>query len=369
MKLRRRRTAADGDWDEAAVLDEPAAPHAAEDDETGWQASVAGLSGMARLARVGIWVVIIAGPLLGSAALLSSAAPSQGVAKTAPETRQASAIGPSGFAQLFVAAYLEAGEGTEQNLAPYYAGSVTLTHAPGTRTATRTAAISAREVSPGYWSVTVAASIAAKTSKDSYRDAGVQYYQVAVQALGPRSAGGPSATESAVGYTAVSLPAQVAAPEALRPGDLGYGTSRGSGASDPATQTAAAFLNAFLAGDGELDRYTSPGVELQPVTPAPYAEVKITGVEDNSGDSAEQSVPADGAKRRLLVTVDATDSDGNTFPLTYALTLQARAGRWEISALDDAPALGPSSTPSAVAGTPSPDSDDSATDSPSPSVS
>lgn len=80
-------------------------------------------------------------------------------------------------------------------------------------------------------------------------------------------------------------------------------------------------------------------------------------------------MPADGSKRRLLVTVDATDSDGNTFPLAYALTLQARAGRWEIAALDDAPALGPSSTPSAVAGTPSTTSGESATASPSPSVS
>ena len=62
------------------------------------------------------------------------------------------------------------------------------------------------------------------------------------------------------------------------------------------------------------------------------------------------------------------DSDGNTYPLAYALTLQARAGRWEVAALDDAPALGPSSTPSAVPSTPT-TSDDSATASPSPSAS
>jgi hypothetical protein len=367
VKFRRRR-AAEADWVETYVQDEAPGHHAAEDNETGWQSSVAGMSGMARLARFGIWVVIAAGPLLGAAALLSSASPIQGATKTAPQTRQSSDTGPSGFAQLFVAAYLEAGEGTEKNLAPYYAGSVALTHDPGTRTATRTAAIGSHEISPGYWSVTVAASIAAKTSKDSYRDAGVQYYRVAIQAIGPRSAGGATDTGAEVGYTAVSLPAQVAAPEALTPGGLGYGTSRGSGTSDPATQTAAAFLNAFLAGNGELDRYTSPGVELQPVTPAPYTEVKITDVEDNSGDSADQSVPADGSKRQLLVTVDATDSDGNTFPLAYALTLQARAGRWEVSALNDAPALGPSSTPSAVPSTAT-TSDDSATASPSPSVS
>lgn len=221
----RRRRAAEADWAETAVQDGAAGHHAAEDEETGWQSSVAGLSGMARLARFGIWVVIAAGPLLGTAALLSSASPSQGATKTAPQTRQASDTGPAGFAQLFVAAYLEAGEGTEKNLAPYYAGSVALTHDPGTRTATRTAAIGSHEISPGYWSVTVAASIAAKTAKDSYRDAGVQYYRVAVQAIGPRSAGGATDTGSQVGYTAVSLPAQVAAPEALTPGGLGYGTS------------------------------------------------------------------------------------------------------------------------------------------------
>lgn len=368
MTFRRRRAAA-AEWAEPSVQDEVAGPHTAEDDETGWQSSVAGMSGIARLARFGIWVVIAAGPLLGSAALLSSASPSPGATKTPQQTRQASDTGPSGFAQLFVAAYLEAGEGAEKSLAPYYAGSVALTHAPGTRTATRTAAIASHEISPGYWSVTVAASIAAKTSKDSYRDAGVQYYRVAIQALGPRSAGGTTDTGTAVGYTAVALPAQVAAPEALTPGGLGYGTSRGIGTSDPATQTAAAFLAAFLAGNGELDRYTSPGVEVQPVIPAPYTEVKISGVEDNSGDSADQSVPADGSKRQLLVAVDATDSDGNVFPLAYALTLQARAGRWEVSALDDAPELGPSSAPSAVPSAPSATGGNSATASPSPSVS
>ncbi|MFJ8752301.1 conjugal transfer protein [Streptomyces sp. NPDC102441] len=341
MKRSRRKARREQqEWPEDAVVEatEPAEQDDYEaPDAAGWKTSTAGLAGFARLARVATWALIASGPLIGVMALLGSSAPAQSAPKSAPAVQSSASTGPAGFAQLFVGAYLEAGEGSEKNLAPYYSGSIALTHPAGTRSALRTQVMQAHEVSSGYWSVTVAVNVAAKSKKGGYSDAGVQYFRVAVQSTG---------SGDATGYTAVSLPAQVAAPTSLKPGDLGYPTSRGGGASDPASDTAASFLKAYVAGQGELDRYTSPGVRISPVVPTPYASIKVTGVQDDSSDSASTKVPGDGERRRLLVSVDATDADGNSFPLTYALGLTSRAGRWEVSSLDDAPATAATSKPS-----------------------
>ncbi|MEU2354535.1 conjugal transfer protein [Streptomyces misionensis] len=340
-RARRQARREQQNWpvDSVAEASEPARAEQGDADVeqfAGWKTSTAGLAGLTRLARLGTWALIASGPLIGVMALFGSSAPAQSAPKATRAVRSSASTGPAGFAQLFVGAYLEAGEGTEKNLAPYYSGSVSLTHPAGMRSALRTQAMDAREISPGYWSVTVAVNVAAKSKKGGYTDAGVQYFRVAVQSSG---------SDDTSAYTAVSLPAQVAAPAALKPGALGYPTSRGTGSSDPASDTAASFLKAYVAGQGELDRYTSPGVHLFPVVPPPYTSIKLTSVQDNSKNDASTKVPGDGVRRRLLVSIDATDADGNTFPLTYALGLTARAGRWEVSSLDDAPATAATSRP------------------------
>ncbi|MEU6405428.1 conjugal transfer protein [Streptomyces sp. NPDC046985] len=367
MRFRRRPAAEDETWDDvpAAQTEEEAVDSEAE---TGWQTTTAGLSGAARLARIGAWVLIASGPLLGVASLLGSSSPAQGAPVTAPTAQSASATGPGGWAQLYVTAYLEAGQGTESSLSPFFSGSVTLTNTPGKRSATSTVAVASREVQPGYWAVTVAARVAQKTSKGAWVDAGLQYYQVAVQVLGPASAGGTKKSDdSAAGYAATALPAQVAAPASLKPSSLGYGTDRGNNPADPATQTISGFLNAYLAGKGGLDRYTSPGVTLQPVAPAPYTGVEITDVADDSGNASSTTVPSDGAVRHAMATVTAKDDSGSSYPLTYTLSLHSRGGRWEVASLDTAPVLQRDSGPALV--TPAPDSDDSGSTDASPSPS
>lgn len=372
MKLRRRRSAAEDEaWDDVPAA-EPEPDTIDSEDETGWQTSTAGLSGAARLARIGAWVLIAAGPLLGVAALLGTSAPAQSAPAAAPAAQSVADTGPSGFAQLYVAAYIEAGQGTENSLSPYFAGSITLTNQPGTRSTTRTVAVASHEVQPGYWTVTVAARVAQKDAKGAWSDVGLQYYQVPVQVLGPLSAGGSKKSDdAAAGYAATALPAQVAAPGALKPSGLGYGTDRGSNPADPATQTIAGFLGAYLAGKGELDRYTSPGVTLRAIAPAPYAGVEITGVADDSGNASSTTVPTDGAVRQALATVNAKDASGATYPLTYALTLRSRGGRWEVASLGSAPVLQRGGAPELVS--PSPNSggtdDTGASSSPSPSPS
>ncbi|MGC0380035.1 conjugal transfer protein [Streptomyces sp. SAI-129] len=352
-------------WD--GEVDEPQETPADEPDETGWKTSTAQMAGLSRLVRAGVWALVVSGPVLGALAFLSSSAPAQGAAKPAAAASPASPVGPAGFAELFVSAYLQAGQGTERDLAPYYSGSVALAVKPGTRTATQSTVIASREVQPGYWSVTVAADVTAHDDKGKSTRLGVQYFRVGIQATGPAGAGGTEQGATA-GYAATSLPAQVAAPAALKPGGLAYETDRGSSSADPSVETARGFLAAYLTGTTELDRYTSPGTRLQPISPAPYAAVKVTGVQDDSSGSGQQKVPADGTVLHQLVQVDATDQAGSPVSLNYALTLKSRAGRWEVASVDDAPAIRASSPPSAAphTTTPSPDAA-TASDSPSPS--
>ncbi|MEU7075730.1 conjugal transfer protein [Streptomyces narbonensis] len=353
-------------WD--GEVDEPQATSADEPDETGWKTSTAQMAGLSRLVRAGVWALVVSGPVLGTLAFLSSSAPAQGATKPAPAATPASSVGPAGFAELFVSAYLQAGQGTERDLAPYYSGSVALAVKAGTRTATQSTVIASREVQPGYWSVTVAADVTAHDDKGKSKRLGVQYFRVGIQATGPASAGGTEKSSGTAGYAATSLPAQVAAPTALKPGGLAYETDRGSSSADPSVETARGFLAAYLTGTTELDRYTSPGTRLQPISPAPYASVKVTGVQDDATGAGQMKVPADGTVLHQLVLVDATDQAGSPVSLSYALTLKSRAGRWEVASVDDAPAIRASSPPSAAphTTTPSPDAT-TATPSPSPS--
>ncbi|MCX0248025.1 conjugal transfer protein, partial [Streptomyces drozdowiczii] len=116
------------------------------------------------------WALIVAGPVLTVWVLVSRPAP---VAPVAPVRQEQPAVGqsagPGGFAELFVSAYLAAGEGTEDSLAPFLptARDVTLRAAPGAQRAQELAAVKVREVSGGYWSVTVAARVVPSGATDT----------------------------------------------------------------------------------------------------------------------------------------------------------------------------------------------------------
>ncbi|MFD8732337.1 conjugal transfer protein [Streptomyces sp. NPDC059611] len=354
-KASRRQLASGEAWDDE--IEEIQKTPADEPDETGWKTSTAHMAGLSRLVRAGVWALVASGPVLGTLAFLSSSAPAQGAAKPVARTASASPVGPAGFAELFVATYLQAGQGTERVLAPYYSGAVALAVKPGTRTVTQSTVIASREVQPGYWAVTVAANVTAHDDKGKSERRSVQYFRVGIQTTGQA---GTEQGDTTVGYAATSLPAQVASPTALKPGDLAYETDRGSSSADPSVETARGFLAAYLTGTTELDRYTSPGTRLQAISPAPYAALKVTGVQDDSLGAGQQKVPADGTVLHQHVQVDATDQAGSPVSLSYALTLKSRAGRWEVASVDDAPAIRASSPPSAAPHTTTPSPDEAA---------
>ncbi|MEU9919672.1 conjugal transfer protein, partial [Streptomyces sp. NPDC051001] len=105
------------------------------------------------------------------------------------------------------------------------------------------------------------------------------------------------------------------------------------------SSTAGEFLAAYLTGAGEIDRYLAPGVRLSPVSPAPFQSVTVEQLLAADEAAAAESVPTDGTRVGVMVQAEARDGDGR-WPLAYELTLIARSGRWEVSALQSGTAQG-----------------------------
>ncbi len=312
--------------------------------DTGWATTPMSTGAMANwtaLARWSAWGLLLSGPLLGGWALASTTQPvTVSPQAEAPKAQPASseAVAPSGFAEVYVAAYVKAGgsDADAAELAAFYPAARSLPWSDQGRSqehAESASAVQVRQISAGYWSVTVAARITG-SAKDSDS---VRYFQVPV-----RSTAGSNG--AAAGWTAAALPAEVAAPTGSKGAapELSYGAAHAPLASDPAAQTVRDFLAAYLTGRGELDRYLSPGTELHAVQPAPYAAVTVTQIADHGqgpAEGAEAQTPPDGVQRRLLVGVDAEGKHTSRRPMTYAIELRARDGRWEVAALEAAPAL------------------------------
>ncbi|WUI00376.1 conjugal transfer protein [Spirillospora sp. NBC_00431] len=297
-----------------------------------------------------LWGLVGCGPV-ALLAVAANPASSDG-RPVAAETRR-SAAGPSGFAELYVAAYLSTGNG-DTALKAFFPEAPAISTPPGQRTAGRTITTDAREAAPGYWSVTVAADVAAKDKNGVLTATGVHYFQVAVIASGDETAGGTRPKGTTPGYVATALPAEVSAPAPGTVPELAYDTQRQI-TSGPLADTVRQALAAYLGGAGDLSRYLTPGTSLRPVVPAPYRQVELSGITlSKKLPDADTTVPADGTRARVLAKVDVTDGAGLRWPLTYALTMTARAGRWELTVLDAAPVLGASRPGSAGRPPPAP---------------
>lgn len=163
------------------------------------------------------------------------------------------------------------------------------------------------------WSVTVAGTI------DNQR----RYFQVPVSIADGTVAG-------------LSLPTPVSAPSIVSTAGTDYG--RSVTPSSPLQQTVADFLTAYLAGGGDVSRYVSPGEEILAVDPALATAVQIEDLRSTDDDVALEAAPTEGETVRVLALVALTISDEQAINATYALTMTARAGRWEITQVDPAPA-------------------------------
>lgn len=314
-----------------------------------------------RASTVLLWALLAAGPLglvVGVLALsgTSTTAPAVNVR---PEDNDRGQVAASALAEDFVVAWLSTprsgpGGGPEQ-LQPFTAATITSTTLPeapwSVREATTAQAreISTDETSNGstaIWNVVVAVTVeepqdaagAGPTEEAAAVVAQRRFFQVAVSV--------DTAEDTRL---ALTLPSPVAAPAAGTPPTLAYDERISS--SSPLASAAGEFLTGLLV-EGDVTRITSPGAEINPVLPAPYTAVNVEEVSAALGDldTAElenpTELPEDGTSVQLLVQATATSPVAAGAPervtaMTYALTLTARQGRWEVSALDPAPALAP----------------------------
>jgi hypothetical protein len=275
-----------------------------------------------RGATVGLWTVLLGWPVIAGLVIPEPGSASTAAPLPVSTVRDVSEQTAGAQASAYVAAWLSASKTDSAALQRYM--STSGMRLPDQGWAFRDLAVVSvgEATTAGLVPVQVAASVE-ETSIDT--DVPVtswqqRYFQVTVQVDG-----------DAVGV--VGMPTPVAGPAA--PEDaarFGYGASVPS--SSAAAATVSSFLAAYLTGNGELSRYTTPGVEFRPITPAPFSAVTV---DDVTADTAPAEEPEDGDVLHLVVETTLVAATGQSLAADYALTMTARADRWEVTSLDSTP--------------------------------
>lgn len=288
------------------------------------------------LVRAAALVALTCGPL----ALASSWVPSAPAARAVHTATGPAAApsgcgsdGPAGFAELFVRMWLsgDPGDGqasAAQRTARSLAPEVSLPEFHGRPPAvTTTRAVRCEAVRPGAWSVTVAVMFQSPGAGPA-----VRYFRFPVLWHGGTGAGGGQS------FAVAAAPAVVPGPAAGKVPASPYGVEVAPGSA--LSSTVGQFLAAYLGGAGGAERYLAPRVQL-PALGVSYSAVRTERV---SAARPVGEVGRDGQQVRVVAQVVARDAQGTQWPLSYALRLSAREGRWEVlaveSGLEDAGASG-----------------------------
>ena len=275
-----------------------------------------------RAGRLAAWLAVLAGPLLTIAGLVvlqpAGAPPTRDGGAPAPSSS------PEGWAEMYVRSWLSATREDSAGLETFYPSGAKSQRAVGTQVPIDTAVVSVTSPAPDVWSVVVVADVLV-LQPDGTRKASLLCAEVAMT-----GAGGA--------YVATTLPSPVACPSTGDAVRLGY--DEVTDPAGPVGQSIAGFLSAYLAGQGQLERFVSPGASLALPKPAPYAAVQIAEVRTHEKFEPGQAArPVDGTVIHSLTHAWGWDATGQNTPVDYALTLIARAGRWEINRIDPAPLI------------------------------
>ena len=294
-----------------------------------------------RLIAVGLFAAIACGP----AALVAFASQPETVV-AAPET-QAAALpaaqqAAGDYALGYVAAWLGASRDDTVELEEYI-DAASVREISTTPWEYRDLAIAS--LSPVEGSTLITAVIGASVRELTTDDEGGngdawprRYFQVVVNV----------SDSGALGV--VGLPAPIAPPTPAEDTvELEYPARLDN--STPVAESVLAFLNAYLAGSGDITRVSTPGTDFAALDPAPYVSIDLV---DLIAELEPAANPGDGDTVRVLASVTLANVYDQRLSATYALTLTARDSRWEISAIDLAPLQptaadedpAPSSTPS-----------------------
>lgn len=283
------------------------------------------------------WIAVLAGPIVmivGLAVLRPTTPPASPVPGT-----QAAPQEPQGWAEMYVRAWLSASRDDSAGVEGFFPAGMKSTRGVSTQVPVDTATLGVTSPSPGLWSVTIAVNLLTQ-QPDGKHVARLTCVQVSL-----------ASGDQGSSYVAASLPSPVACPSRSVPVDLDYRET--ADPNGPIGQSVLGFLTSYLVGRGELARYVTPGTSLVPVTPAPYAAVQLVELRTHETFEAGQAArPLDGAEIHVSTRAWGSDATGQITAMDYALTLVARAGRWEISRIDTAPLLaGPPTTASTTTST------------------
>ncbi|MEX2623971.1 MAG: conjugal transfer protein [Acidimicrobiia bacterium] len=271
-----------------------------------------------------LWLLVVSGP--AAALVLASHFSALNGRLEAVESAAAAAdpsvgsSGAAGFAELFMAAYLDADEGSTIGLDRFVDGFALDGVEAGHWSVVRTTSLGGTEIAPGYFAVTVAVELIAQAAdSDSTsvpEQVGMLFYSVGV-------------AETDSGWTVAGLPSLMPAPSRVSAPDLLV--DRLDGIDDPGLEDMVGrFLSAYLTGDSELARYMAPSSPALPVHPPPFIAVEVlrTGMaEDKQGGTV------------VAVVARATGDAGRAQLLEFWLAVSQRDGRWEVAEVLSAPPL------------------------------
>lgn len=248
--------------------------------------------------------------------------------------RAARRAAASETATQWVLAWLSADRSAPEVVSAYWAGPIELPEAG--QDVLDASALLAEATAPGVWTVTVGADIL------QHGEGGAlvrRYFQVPVSVEGG---------QGDAGARVMALPAPVTGPGRDAP-DRAAVYSQRLVAGEPVFAAVSDFLDAYLTGGGDLDRFTSPGTTWRPVE-VPYGSVEVRTVQAIPASGRDLASAGEGEQVRVLADVqlleqdqqDQQDQPGQQssragIQSQYALTLTARAGRWEVTQIDDAP--------------------------------
>lgn len=175
----------------------------------------------------------------------------------------------------------------------------------------------------GVTSVKVTASIKGEAKGSNGNDTTTwtpYWYQIAVKEDGSK-------------FSALGTPTPIAAPQSAGDQTLGYSNRVSDKDMTGAVQD---FVSAYAAGQGDVNRYVSPGSSITAISPAYYEQAKVTDL--SAQEKPKDGSPKNGETAKVMANVEL--SRGQTSkPTQYVLDLKARDGRWEIEKIASAPKL------------------------------
>lgn len=293
--------------------------------------------------RVVLWGAVALGAIGGLVGLLR---PSGGGDEpvAVPQDDRVDVPAPvAGTAEMVVQEWLTATEDDEERLAQLFVEPPSLAQVDTTDVQVgRVTTIAGRPLQENYWAVTVRAEVsepievtddAAADDPAAAENGGVpaapaqEERQTSVWYLEVGIAG-----DVETGLVALTTPAVLPGPPAVATGWRPSLTEPDAPADgDPTAATVEGFFDALLAGNGDPERYVSPGVTATAANPPPFADTEVESL-------AIDQLPEDGGYR-VLANIWGTTPGGARQRFAYELVVVERVDRLEITQFSGAPTM------------------------------